>query len=135
MEFFRLEVGVDENDGSETRVADAFGLVYAVGLLAIGYRAVSPRIDPLEAALACYKLNKASRNKKPLSHLKQLTSLAEDWDALQVSRGKLTELTDFEVEEASVIVRTRRDGRRELLFTPGQLARAFPDLRALFADP
>ena len=135
MESFRLEVGVDENNGSETRVADAFGLVYAVALIAMRYGAVSRRIDPLAAAVACYKLNKASRHKKPRTYLKQLKDLAEDIDAQLVNRCNLKELTDFEVDEAPVIVCTRRDGRQELLFTQRKLARAFPDLRAFFADP
>ncbi|MGZ3246803.1 MAG: DUF927 domain-containing protein [Croceibacterium sp.] len=136
MKSFRLQVGVDENDGSETRVADAFGLVYAVALFAIRFGAVSSQIDPLEAALACYKLNKASRKKKPASYLKQLASLVEDdWDAVYVLQERLKEVTDREIEEARVIIRTRRDERQELLFTHRQLVRSFPDLRAFFADP
>jgi hypothetical protein len=48
--FFRKKVGVNRNDGSETRVADAFGLVYAAGKMALRYKAVSPKINPLKAA-------------------------------------------------------------------------------------
>lgn len=133
-EHFRNEAGVDGNDGSETRVADAFGLVYAAGLLAIKYRAISKKIDPLEAALACYKLNRASRP-EPVDREALLRTIANDFDTLWIPCGKLMDLTDQEMEDFPAISRERRNGTNELLFTSNQLIRAFPDQRGFFADP
>jgi hypothetical protein len=130
---FRREVGVDENDGSETRVADACGKVYAAGEFVVRYKAASRHLDPLGAALRCYELNKASRAKPP-SFVKQLRTLA-DWGALRVSPDRLRELSDQQLEEAPAIVREHHDGREEILLTPRQLMRAFPNQRAFFADP
>ena len=54
---------------------------------------------------------------------------------LHVHVSRLTELSDYEIEEANGILRTRRNETEELLLTHQQLVRAFPDVRAFFADP
>jgi len=133
LRYFRRKAGVDENDGSETRAADAFGLVYAAGKCAIRYGAVSNRLDPLHAALTCFRLNKATRTKRP-SPIKQVLELADQWDTLWVSFDKLPQLTDAEIEDAPAIVREGPGERRELLLTERQLLRKFDNLRAFFSD-
>lgn len=131
---FRMQVGVDQNDGSETRVADAFGLVYAAGMFAVQVGAVSRRIDPLKAALACYELNRKSRAKPP-SHLAQLRKLADDFDTQWIKFDcRLPELSDEQVEDATAFVRERREEPYELLLTDRQFLRAFPNPKAFFAD-
>lgn len=131
---FRKEVGVDGNDGSKTRVADAFALIYAVGMLAIRYKAVSSQLKPLDAALACYKLNQASRAKPP-APLSRLRDLINGWDTLVISYDRLHTMNDKEIESHEAIMRTARSGRNELLLTQRQLDRLFPNSRAFFADP
>ena len=131
---FRRKVGVDGNDGSEARVADSFGLVFAAGVLAVEFRAISKLVDPLAAATACYNLNRASRA-KPLDPLAKLIELADIFDALWITYDQLPELSDKEVESYSSILRKGRDGRSLLLLTPAQLERAFPNRQMFFADP
>ena len=134
MNFFRNEVQVDCNDGSETRAADAFGLVYAAAKFAIDYGAVSKKLDPLGAALTCYRLNRASRA-KPANPAKQLLNLAQDWDILEVRPDRLAELSDAEIDEASGIVRIARNGKKELLLTESQLHRLTDNRSRFLADP
>jgi hypothetical protein len=131
---FRNEVGVDGSDGSEARVADAFGLVYAAGMFALRYKAVSDNLDPLAAAKACYELNRAAR-KKPLSAIKQLMELSVDFDTLDIRSDELPTLTDLELDEASAVVWIRRDGRREVLLTESQLLRGITNPKRFLADP
>ena len=77
---FRKKVGVDPNNGSETRVADAFGLVYAAGEFALRYRAISRKINPLKAALTCYELNRVARS-KPDNPVSVVRTFGAKWGA------------------------------------------------------
>lgn len=54
---FVTKAKVDRNDGSATRVAEAFGLVYAASKLAIRYKALPASLRCGPAILACYKLH------------------------------------------------------------------------------
>lgn len=135
IEFFRRKVKVDANDGSETRVADAHGLVYAGARLAVRYGAISKDLDPLEAALETYKLSQSARAKPENLARKLRGFLDRTLDDLEVDPHNLKDLSDSEIDAADVIVRKFRNGRRELLFTEAQLKRAFSNTRALFADP
>lgn len=132
--YFRRQVGVDLNNGSETRVADAFGLVYAAGKFALRYKAISKHLDPLEATLACYRLNQTARS-KPQDTAAQLVKLADDFDSLYETFDKIRDISDEEIEEARAIVREARGGQRELLLTDSQLKRFTLNTRAFFADP
>lgn len=131
---FREIVGVDPNDGSAIRVADAFGLVYAVGILAIRFGALSKRLDPLRAALTCYYLNRESQAAPP-SCYDMLMSMRNQPEVLRICHGKRPKVSDAQIEAAPAIVWTGRGGREELLLTDRQLDRAFPLKRLLFADP
>ncbi|MCO5792677.1 MAG: DUF927 domain-containing protein [Blastomonas sp.] len=59
---FRKKAGVDENNGAEVRVADAFGLVYAAGRLAKTYKVFPKTLNCFVPALACYRLNRMHRS-------------------------------------------------------------------------
>ena len=133
IETFRDKVGVDRNDGSALRVADAFGMVYAAGLFAMRYEAVSLRLDPLRAAMTCYDLNRAAQADSPNLY-ERLIALAEHPHALRIPRKCLPQLIDADIDQAPAIVRTGQAGRVELLLTESQLRRAFPVKRLLFED-
>ena len=132
---FRKRVGVDGTDGSETRVADACGTVYAALMFAVSYGAISRHIKPLKAALEAYWLIQTTRAKPPEA-LELLLKMARCWDTIVVPHGTaLVELSDAEIDQATAIVRQCRNGQWELLLTDRQLKRVFPHLPSFFADP
>lgn len=132
--YFRRKVEVEENDGSATRVADAFGLVYAVAKLVLRYGAASKRLKPLTAALTCYRLNQASRA-RPVDPLRLLTEVMGRWDVLHIPLGGLSELSNEQIDENDCIIKEKRNGRNELLFIESQFNRLVHNRRAFFADP
>lgn len=82
---FRKKAGVDENNGSKVRVADAFGLEYAAGRLAKTYTVFPKCLNCLAPALACYRLNPVPRS--------NLVRLA---DRLPPIEDRIRQLTDDE---------------------------------------
>lgn len=133
MDEFRSKIGVDKNNGSETRVADSFGLVMAAGVLAVKYGAISKELDPVAAAMQCYILNRNIKY-KVIDRVKKLRELADDFFTPIIHAGNMREMTDEELEECPGVLWQRLGGVQELLLTSNQLLRAFPDLTALFAD-
>jgi hypothetical protein len=132
--YFCGKVRVDPNDGSALRVATAFGLVYAVAKLAILWGAVSKRLKPLEAAISCFELHRATRISRD-DPLKTLRKLAEDWDRQTLDYAHLRQMSDQEVESSKCFLRRTRSQRFELLFTSEQFARAIPNRQAFLSDP
>lgn len=134
MAMFREKCGVDPNDGSALRVADAFALVYAAGRLARRYKALSPRMRCGSAALAAYRLHLAARRRGPTA-LEQLLAIARHPDALRIplnGKGK----GDAKARAAApAYIRERRSGDDELVILAGDLERLFPDPRLLLNDP
>lgn len=59
VEKFQEKAGVNFNDGSAVRVAEAFGIVYAAGKLAQKFGVLPAELDPCAAALASYQLHLA----------------------------------------------------------------------------
>lgn len=129
---FRKAVGADTNSGSEIRVVDAFGLVYAAGVLAKRYGALPSKWNCLKAARAAYELNRSAA--VPLSWRDRLLRLARAKGVIDLSDG-LPDLTDVERDRVPAFVAVGRGGRRELLLTPAALDRAFADRRSMFRDP
>jgi hypothetical protein len=134
MQAFRAETGVDENDGTEASIADVFGLVYAAGLMAQQYGALPKSLDCDEAALAVYRLNRAT-SAPPPSHLSRLQNIVGR--AVRVDPSDLPEMTDEEFAAAPAFLRVNRSGEAELLITPKAWKRAFPvtTLGEFFRDP
>lgn len=127
---FRKAVGVDMNSGSATRVADAFGLVYAAGKLAKRYGALPGSWNCLKATRAAYELNRAAVTSE--TYRERLIGLAKGAAVVDLSRKRASA---DELEAAQALLSLGRGGRRELLLTPKALERAFADSRALFRDP
>lgn len=131
---FRDAVGVDANDGSEARVADAFGLIYVAGVLAVRYGGLPKSIDPLKAAIEVYRLNRASAGRLP-TNFERLQHLAHHPRSLHIDPNVLRSIPDDELHRAPALVRTTRSGELELLLTSHQLERRFGTKGAFYGDP
>lgn len=134
MALFRRKVGVDENNGSATRVADAFGLIYAAGSLAQDYGALPSELRCGRAAKLAYELNRSTAADAP-SMKQRLMKLAKAPGAVRIDREKLRRIDDATLKAAPALLRTDAKGRVELLLTASALDRAFPVRRFLFEDP
>lgn len=134
IEKFRSIVGVDKNSGSETRVADSFGLIYAAGVLALKYKAISRKLDPLVACEEAYRLNRGLHSHR-VDHVKKLLELSDQYETPWIRSDRLAEWSDADLEDSPCILRERPGGFKEILFTDSQLIRAFPDLRSFNNDP
>ncbi len=129
---FVEEVGVNKNDGSGMRVAEAFGLVYAAGLIAQKAGVIPKTWNPLEAAINCYFLNReyVRALPKPIDLIRQLGGA----EGVIPFREPL-DINDETFEQATGFMR-RRKGKWELLVTRKSFERIF-GRRApyLLADP
>lgn len=130
---FRRKAGVDENDGAEVRVADAFGLVYAAGRLAKAYKALPEALNCLTPALACYRLNQAHRsNLVPLADRLppiegRIRNLFEDEATLCVpTKGRLSKEVAEAITRADVM-RGVCKGQEELWIRPSAIRQVFRD--------
>jgi len=130
---FRDAVGVDGNSGSEARVADAFGLVYAAGCLAQRYGALPKKLDCLAAAISCHRINRKSLGSQ-LSNLERLQRLAKRKGVLLVDLEDGSSAYRKRLEAAPALILARKGGKRELLLTTDQFARAFPNKKSALAD-
>lgn len=131
---FRDAVGVDEDVGSEARVADAFGLIYVAGQLAITYGALPKELDPLKAAIEVYRLNREATAPLPTHH-QLLERLVHNPRSLRIDSNALRSIPDDELNRAPALVRSTYSGELELLLTSRQLARRFESKAAFYRDP
>lgn len=131
---FHDAVGVDQNVGSEARVADEFGLIYAAGQLAISYGALPREFDPLKAAIDVYRLNRESAAPLP-TYYQQLERLVHNPRSLRIDSDALRSIHDDDLHRAPALVRTTHYGELELLLTSRQLARRFENKAAFYRDP
>ena len=130
---FRTAVQIDANSGSASRVAEAFGLVYAAGQLAKEYGALPASMRCLKAARVAYELNRALFEHR--SPLDQLHALARRDGIIHFSDGERPDLTAKEVAGALGFVRTKKNGRRELIATRHGMSRVFADPSAFIREP
>jgi len=49
--------------------------------------------------------------------------------------GRLPRFTDAELAKVPAFIKTKKDGSRQLILTPGGLRRMFPDIGRFWADP
>jgi hypothetical protein len=123
---FRKEVGIDGSDGSAARLADAFGLVYAAGLLAKRYGVLPEAFKCLAAARYCYRMHLASARIVP-PFRDRLIALARRADVVNIDEVGLSRMSKAELDEVDAFLRTNRSNEVELLLTKASLRRAFPD--------
>lgn len=122
---FHHHIGVDRNDGSASRVADAFGLVYAAGLLAQEYGALPKGLGCRQAATACHRRNRKSLG-KDVDFVQRLDELAKRTDVVLIDPQNKSAAYLAKLEAAPALLRQRGSGRADLVLTPGQIERAFP---------
>jgi hypothetical protein len=131
---YRRHGGVDRNDGSAARVADAFGLVLAAGRLAQRYRALPKRFRCVGAATEAYRLYRS--NSRPLPPFRErLEALLTHPRAIDLDTTKLTRMSDKKLDKVAGFVRTNRRREREFLLTEKALFRICPDWRPLKRQP
>jgi hypothetical protein len=129
MDQFKAEVGVNDNNGSDVRVAEAFGLVYAAGSFAQHHGILPSDLDCLGSAKHCYA---NFRNTVPIrqSLRERLISIANRPETVRIERKKLPELSNDEVAKTGAFLRKRK-GEMLLLMTTAFGQRMFPDWNAL----
>jgi hypothetical protein len=130
---FRKAAGVDLNDGSELRVADAFGLSYAAGMLAQRFKVLPEEFDCLAAAAATYRLYQ-EEPRFLLELRSRLRSISDKSGVIDLDKG-LPTLSRPELHNVPAFVRTAKNKRREILFTQAGRDRFFPDFDILKRDP
>jgi len=130
---FRDAVGVDGNTGSEARVADAFGLVYAAGRLAQRYGALPKKLDCLAAACKCYRINRKSMDAE-VSNVERLQRLARHKGVVCIDLEDHSKAYLKRLAAAPALIRIGKGGKRELLLSKEQFERAFPMSNGLLAD-
>lgn len=130
---FKSEVGITDNDGSDVRVAEAFGLVYAAGCFAKDHRVLPRSWDCLEAAKHCYA---NFRSTVPIrqSLSERLQAVANRPETLRIDPSDLPTLSDAQVDQAGAFVRTVK-GETLLLMTTAFGKKMFPDWRSLKDTP
>lgn len=126
---FNAHVGTNENNGSDVRVAEAFGLVYAAGRFAHFKGILPTEMDCLEAAAHCYANYRSTvpvRQTLP----ERLLAIAKREQTMTIDRTSLPSLSDEEMERIGAFIRVMKGGTL-LLMTPRFGDLMFPDWRKL----
>lgn len=126
---FKTKAGVNDNNGSDVRVAEAFGLVYAAGALAKRYGVLPKGFKCLGAALHCYtNFRSTVPIRQPLAN--RLIAIARRPETIKIDRKSLPKLSDTDVAKAGAFIRKVK-GESLLLMTTAFGQKMFPDWNAL----
>lgn len=126
---FKKRVGVNENNGSDVRVAEAFGLVYAAGFYARHIGVLPSTYDCMGAASYCYtNYRGAVPVHQPLPD--RIRAVAARAETLTVDRAALPTLSDEEMEQIGSFIRVVK-GETLLLMTPRFGIQEFRDWESL----
>ena len=106
--------GADPNNGSQKRVAEAFGIVAAGGLLAKRAGILPKNYRPFEAALECHGLHR-DHGRMSRTFDDRLKSLLRDPKTIDLDAISPADLTDKMLIESRCYLRTGRSGDRYLL--------------------
>ena len=129
IETFKRQVGVNENNGSDVRVAEAFGLVYAAGFYARHIGVLPSTYDCMGAASYCYTNYRVTVPVQQ-SLPDRIRAVAARAETLTVDRAALPTLSDEEMEQVGSFIRVVK-GETLLLMTPSLGIRLFPDWESL----
>ncbi|WP_196221707.1 DUF927 domain-containing protein [Sphingobium sp. CAP-1] len=132
VEDFIATAQADQNDGSEGRVAEAFGLVLAAGRLAKYCGVLPADLDCEAITLAAYRLHMASASR--LRPSERLLAYAKGPDIVDMEELGVPYLSRRALREASGVFRVNRDGVREFLMERTKFEAAFPDHRIVLND-
>lgn len=130
---FKADIGINDNNGSDVRVAEAFGLVYAAGKFAQHHGVLPTSWDCLAAAKHCYA---NFRNSVPIRQSlgERLLSIASRPETMIIDPQNLPRLADAEVAQAGAFLRKLK-GETLLLMTTKFGQKMFPDWNALEGTP
>ena len=131
---FIKRCGANANDGSQKRVAEAFGLVYAAGRLAKDAGVLPASYRPGRAALAAYRLHRA-HGRPVVSFDDRLRALLADPSTIDLAQTPFASLQADQVERCSAFIYTGKTGRRELAIPVKRIELVFPDWHGLKKDP
>lgn len=125
---FRTKAGVNLNDGSAVRTADAFGLVFAAGKLAREYGVLPDDWECGPTVLACYQ--RYFRKDVPeRSFPDRLAEIADSESVVHLRPGEAS-VSLAEIEAGTKFVR-HRSTRRELVVRPQHIQDVFSDWSAV----
>lgn len=122
---FRKKSGVDPANPAAVMVADAFGLVYAAGILAIEYGVLPKSTKCGSAALTCYQFYSSNRD-PVVPFAERLIALADHPDTVVIPNGDVDLATASLIEGADLFVRVRKR-HRELLIRSKRVRQVLPD--------
>lgn len=126
---FKAEVGINDNNGSDVRVAEAFGLVYAAGELARLHGILPKDFECLGSARHCYANFRSTVSIRQTLR-ERLIAIANRPETIRIDPKNLVELSDHAVASAGAFIRERK-GERLLLMTTAFGKKTFPDWNAL----
>lgn len=130
---FTGKCGADANNGSERRVAEAFGLVYAAGKLAQRAGVLPGSYRPRDAALACYRLH-IEQGRAVRSFDDRLRSLINAPDTIDLDKVDAATLSAQQLSACRAFLYTGRSGDRELLIPVMYRDNAFSDWNLIRHD-
>lgn len=122
---FTERAGVDPNDGSAMRVAEAFGLVYAAGVIAQEFGVIPESWKCGSAVLRCYRHFRVGYS-PPISFEDMLSALAAAPDALHLGNGDKHKPSA--IDAAEVVVR-HANGMIEIIISKDAIHKRLPAWR------
>lgn len=126
--------GANSNDGSQKRVAEAFGLVYAAGRLAIEARVLPTTYKPGAAALAVYRLHRA-HGRTAISFDDRLDTVLCHCSTIDLSRTGLATLSEAQRSACPAFLYTNKSKQRELIVPVPHIDTVFPGWKGIVKDP
>lgn len=129
---FMTKVGVDRNDGSPGRVAEAIALGVTGGQLAQHYGALPKEFDCEAAGIAAYRLYLASAERS--TPKQRLLAYAAAPTVIDMATSKKKYLSEDELRDAAGVYRDHKEGQREFLVEARTFRRAFPDYKSFLEN-
>lgn len=126
--------GTDTNDGSQTRVAKAVGLVYAAGRLAKAAGVLPPSYRCMHAARAALDLHRGHA-RAAVSFDDRLRALLRHPETIDLAKTPLAELTKAQRARCPVFLYSGRSRQRELLIPIEHIDRVLAGWRGMNDEP
>ena len=120
VERFHRAAGTNLNEGSATRVAEAFGLVYAAGKLAQRYGVLPDVLTTRAAALHCYRLHRNHADCHFATFKSRLLAAANSEQAVLLKKGQ-------DATRGALAFLSRHKGHAELLVPQEHITELFAD--------
>ena len=130
IEKFVVHSGANRNDGSAKRVAEAFGLIYAAGLLAIEARVLPATYKPSQAALTAYRLHRA-HGRPASSFADRLLNVLHHPATINLAKTKIGALSDSQRSACPAFIYTGKSGQRELAVPVQHIDTVFPGWKGM----